>query len=84
MANTTPYAIQHLLDREKWDCDEVRDTLRAYIWETLAAPQAVIVIDETCFLKKGHKAVGVQRAHQALAHLCHYKRRCPLAGHLQL
>lgn len=64
---TTPYAIQHLLDRAKWDCDEVRDTLRAYIWETFAAPQAVIVIDETGFLKKGRKSVGVQRQYSGTA-----------------
>lgn len=63
----TPYAIQHLLDRAKWDCDEVRDTLRTYIWETLATPQAVIVIDETGFLKKGHKSVGVQRQYSGTA-----------------
>src|SRR5579871_4155445 len=25
-----------------------------------------------------------RRAHQALARLCHYQRRCTLAGHLQL
>jgi hypothetical protein len=46
-----PYALQHLLDRAKWDCDQVRDALRAYIWETLAEPQAVLVVDETGFLK---------------------------------
>jgi SRSO17 transposase len=43
----TPYALQHLLDRAKWDCDEVRDVLRVYVWETLASPDAVLVIDET-------------------------------------
>jgi SRSO17 transposase len=63
----TPYAIQHLLDRAQWDCDEVRDTLCAYIWETLATPQAVIVIDETGFLKKGHKSAGVQRQYSGTA-----------------
>jgi SRSO17 transposase len=63
----TPYAIQHLLNRAKWDCDEVRDALRAYIWETHATPQAVIVIDETGFLKKGCKSVGVQRQYSGTA-----------------
>ena len=29
MGEVTPYAIQHLLDRAKWDCDGVRDELRA-------------------------------------------------------
>jgi SRSO17 transposase len=41
--------------------------LRAYIWEPLATPQAVIVIDETGFLKKGHKSVGVQRQYSGTA-----------------
>src|SRR5215469_16233261 len=63
----TPYAIQHLLDRAQWECDELRDALRAYLWETLATPQAVIVIDETGFLKKGDKSVGVQRQYSGTA-----------------
>jgi hypothetical protein len=53
VGEATPYAIQHLLDRARWDDDGVRDALRAYIWETLAVPGAVLVIDETGFLKKG-------------------------------
>jgi hypothetical protein len=28
VGETTPYAIQHLLDRARWDCDGVRDELR--------------------------------------------------------
>ena len=60
MGEATPYAMQHLLDRAKWDCDGVRDTLRVSIWEAPAAPNAVLVIDETGFLKKGRKSVDVQ------------------------
>jgi SRSO17 transposase len=67
VGQATPYAMQHLLDRAKWDCDGVRDTLRAYIWETLADPGAVLVIDETGFLKKGCKSVGVQRQYSGTA-----------------
>ena len=62
-----PYALQHLLDRAKWDPDGVRDALRAYVWETLASPNAVLVIDETGFLKKGRKSVGVQRQYSGTA-----------------
>ncbi|GHO79192.1 hypothetical protein KSD_69630 [Ktedonobacter sp. SOSP1-85] len=51
-------------DRAKWDCDRVRDALRAYVREMLAAPNAVLVIDETGFLKKGHKSVGGERSVQ--------------------
>ena len=39
----------------------MRDELRAYLSETLGDEAAVLVIDETGFLKKGSKSVGVQR-----------------------
>ena len=67
VGEAAPYAIQHLLDRARWDCDGVRDELRAYVWETLAEPNAVVVIDETGFLKKGQKSVGVQRQYSGTA-----------------
>jgi SRSO17 transposase len=38
VGDATPYAMQHLLDRAKWDCDGVRDALCAYVLETLATP----------------------------------------------
>ncbi len=67
LGEATPYAMQHLLDRAKWDCDGVRDELRVYVLETLAAPNAMLVIDETGFLKKGTKSVGVQRQYSGTA-----------------
>ncbi|GHO64640.1 hypothetical protein KSC_035320 [Ktedonobacter sp. SOSP1-52] len=67
VGETTPYAMQHLLDRAKWDCDGLRNALRMYVWETLAEPYAVLVIDETGFLKKGRKSVGVQRQYSGTA-----------------
>src|SRR5258706_14802229 len=67
VGEATPYGMQHLLDRAKWDCDGLRDTLRAYVGELLASPNAVLVIDETGFLKKGHKSVGVQRQYSGRA-----------------
>jgi SRSO17 transposase len=63
----TPYAMQHLLDRAKWDPDGVRDELRSYVSETLGDEAAVLVIDETGFLKKGRKSVGVQRQYSGTA-----------------
>jgi len=50
MGETSPYATQHLLHRARWDCDGVRDELRAYVSEVLATPEALVVIDETGFL----------------------------------
>src|ERR687884_1911696 len=53
---TTPDGMQHLLARADWDADQVRDDLRAYVVEHLGAEQAVLVIDETGFVKKGTKS----------------------------
>lgn len=45
----------------------MRDALHTYVREMLAVPNAVLVIDETGFLKKGRKSVGVQRQHSGTA-----------------
>lgn len=42
MGEATPYAGQHLLNRARWACDGVRDELCSYMYETLAAPNAVV------------------------------------------
>src|SRR6266699_6099057 len=58
---STPYAMQYLLNRAVWESDEVRDQLQAYTHEMIGDPNGVYVLDETGFLKKGEKSVGVQR-----------------------
>jgi SRSO17 transposase len=55
----TPDGMQRLLSTAHWDADEVRDDLVAYVVAHLADPQAVLVVDETGFVKKGTKSVGV-------------------------
>jgi len=57
----TPYATQHLLDRADWDADAVREDLRAYVLERLGDVGAVLVVDETGFLKKGTHSAGVAK-----------------------
>lgn len=64
---TTPYGVQHLLGRAKWDADEVRNDLRPYLGEHLGDPQAVLVVDETGFLKKGQHSAGVARQYSGTA-----------------
>jgi SRSO17 transposase len=59
--NATPYGIQHLLGRANWDADAVRDDAREYVIEHLAGEESVLVVDETGFIKKGDKSVGVKR-----------------------
>jgi SRSO17 transposase len=64
---SNPYAFQHLLGRAKWDADAVRDDLRAYVRKHLWTPDGTLVIDETGFLKKGTKSVGVARQYSGTA-----------------
>jgi SRSO17 transposase len=63
----TPHGMQELLNRAVWDAAAVRDDLRAYVVEHLGAPDAVLVVDETGFLKKGRRSVGVQRQYSGTA-----------------
>jgi SRSO17 transposase len=63
----TPHGMQELLNRAVWDADSVRDDLRVYVVEHLGDPEAVLVLDETGFLKKGPKSVGVQRQYSGTA-----------------
>src|SRR5207344_3503736 len=62
-----PDGMQDFLSRMRWDADAVRDDLRAYVVEHLGDPGAVLVLDETGFLKKGDKSVGVQRQYSGTA-----------------
>jgi SRSO17 transposase len=63
----TPDGMQRLLATADWDPDLVRDDLRAYVVEHLGDPGAVLVADETGFLKKGTTSVGVQRQYSGTA-----------------
>jgi len=65
--DATPYAFQHLLRRALWDPDAVRDELRRYVIQHLGDPGAVLVIDETGFLKKGRHSAGVARQYSGTA-----------------
>lgn len=59
--------MQRLLRYARWDADAVRDGLRAYAAEHLGADGAVLVVDETGFLKKGRSSAGVQRQYPGAA-----------------
>src|SRR5215212_10252364 len=62
-----PYGFQHLLGRADWDPDLLRDKLRSYVTDYLADTDAVAVIDETGFLKKGSHSAGVARQYSGTA-----------------
>ena len=67
LGESTPDGVQRLLNAARWDADEVRDDLRAYVVEHFGDPGAILVIDETGFLKKGEKSVGVARQYTGTA-----------------
>ena len=62
-----PYGFQHLLGRADWDPDVLRDKLPTYVTDYLADEDAVGVIDETGFLKKGTHSAGVARQYSGTA-----------------
>jgi SRSO17 transposase len=59
--HATPYGLQHLLGRARWDADAVRDELGGYVTERFGDTAGILIVDETGFLKKGSKSVGVKR-----------------------
>ena len=62
-----PDGMQRLLATADQDPDRVRDDLRAYVVEHLGDAGAVLVVDETGFLKKGTTSVGVRRQYSGTA-----------------
>src|ERR671920_921093 len=62
-----PWRQQAVLGRSHWDAEALRDLVRDYALETLAAPEAVLVIDETGFLKQGQHSCGVGRQYTGSA-----------------
>lgn len=67
MGEASPDGVQRLLNGARWGADLVRDDLRGYVVEHLGDEGAVLVVDETGFLKKGEKSVGVQRQYSGTA-----------------
>ncbi len=63
----SPDGMQRLLAAADWDADAVRDDVRDYVVEHLGEAGAVLVVDETGFLKKGTKSAGVARQYSGTA-----------------
>src|SRR5260221_4863466 len=62
-----PWRQQAILGRGRWDADALRDIVREYAMETLDNEDAVLVIDETGFLKQGKASCGVARQYTGSA-----------------
>ena len=62
-----PWRQQAILGRGRWDADALRDIVREYVVEHLADEAAVLVVDETGFLKQGKRSCGVGRQYTGSA-----------------
>src|SRR4051812_49519147 len=62
-----PWRQQAILGRGRWDAEALRDMVREYVVERLAEPNAVLVVDETGFLKQGKASCGVARQYTGSA-----------------
>jgi SRSO17 transposase len=62
-----PDGMQRLLNHYSWDADAAAAAVARYVAARLGHPEAVLVCDETGFLKKGRMSVGVQRQYSGTA-----------------
>jgi SRSO17 transposase len=68
MGEVGPQGAQRLLNSARWDDDAVRDDLREHVIEHLGEEESgVPIVDETGFLKKGEKSIGVARQYTGSA-----------------
>src|SRR3954454_21482626 len=62
-----PWRQQAVLGRGRWEADALRDLVRDHALEALADAEAVLVLDEPGFLKRGEAPCGVARQYTGSA-----------------
>ena len=62
-----PWRQQAILGRGRWNTGGLRDIVRDYVVEKLPMDNAVLVIDETGFLKQGKASCGTARKYAGSA-----------------
>lgn len=67
LGEKSPTNLQHFIARASWSADEVRDDLQQYVCQHLGHKNGILIVDETGFLKKGTKSVGVKRQYSGTA-----------------
>jgi SRSO17 transposase len=67
IGDRTPDATQRLLYQAQWSADEARDRLLPYVTEVFGEEDGIGVVDESGFIKKGNRSVGVKRQYSGTA-----------------
>ena len=67
MGDQSSDATQRLLYRSNWDADAARDILQRFVSERFGDEEAIGVVDETGFIKKGNRSAGVKRQYSGTA-----------------
>ena len=67
VGDASPYGMQYLLERARWNASAAQARLSEYVKDELGGLDAVLVLDETGFLKKGDHSAGVQRQYSGTA-----------------
>src|SRR4051794_25408216 len=67
LGDARPWRTQRVLSHVLWDEEAARDLCREHAVERLGAGDAVLVVDETGFLKKGRHSAGVARQYSGTA-----------------
>ena len=67
VGDAIPDRMQRLLYRAEWDADAARDLLQQFVIEVFGDQEAIGVVDETGFIKKGDRSVGVKRQYSGTA-----------------
>jgi len=67
MGDRSPDATQRLLYQAQWNADAARERLLQYSIEIFGDEDGIGVVDETGFIKKGERSVGVKRQYSGTA-----------------
>src|SRR3954471_12613799 len=67
IGDARPWRTQAVLSQALWSQDKARALCRSYVIEHLGAPDGVLVVDETGFVTKGTRSVGVARQYSGTA-----------------